>query len=148
MKIRVMPHAERWRPAVEALNTRMQAGGGPTLFVDPVPQWLPAAPGRAMYREYFVAVDELDEVRGGYVLKYEPTIIAGRPVTVASVQSVLRGRDRLPVLPGGDDDAAGHARAQSAAVRLGSGKPCGPAFFRCSGCSAGRTIPARCRPGR
>jgi hypothetical protein len=85
MTLRFVPHAERWREAVRALNARMARGGGPGFFVDPVPAWLPPAPGRTMYREYVLAVDGT-QARGGYVLKHEPALLGGRPETVASVQ--------------------------------------------------------------
>jgi hypothetical protein len=85
MTIALVPHAEEWREPVRALNERMRAKGGFGFFEDPVPAWLPAAPGRETYRELFVATDGR-EARGGYVLKHEPSTIAGRMGSVASVQ--------------------------------------------------------------
>jgi hypothetical protein len=86
MTLRLVPHAEEWREAVRALNERVAPKGGAGFFEGPVPSWLPPAPGRSMFRQYFVAVDDAGEAHGGYVLKREPALVAGRPRTVASVQ--------------------------------------------------------------
>ena len=86
MTLRLVPHAEEWRGAVRSLNERVATKGGVGFFESPVPSWLPPAPGRAMFRQYFVAVDDAGEAHGGYVLKREPALVAGRPQTVASVQ--------------------------------------------------------------
>lgn len=84
--LRIVPHAERWRGAVEALNARMEPHDGWGFFPDPVPAWLAPEAGSELYREYFVAVTDAGEARGGYVLKHERVAIGGRIEAAACVQ--------------------------------------------------------------
>jgi hypothetical protein len=86
MSVRLVPHEERWRGAVRDLNVRAAARGGWGFFEDPVPRWLPPAPEREIFREYFVAIEDGDAARGGYVLKREPARVDGGDALVASVQ--------------------------------------------------------------
>jgi hypothetical protein len=78
MSIRIVEHCEALIPAVEAFNRRMQAGGRPWgFYVDPVPDWIPKRNGAQVWREFYLAVDERDEVRGGFALKPQNWLIRG-----------------------------------------------------------------------
>ena len=50
MAIRIVPHAEPHRAAVDAFNLRMRAGGSPWGFYpDPVPDWIPPRAGATVW---------------------------------------------------------------------------------------------------
>lgn len=90
MAIRLLPHAEGYRDAVDAFNRRLSAAGSRWHFyVDPVPDWIPARPHQSVWREYHLAVDDepgAPQVRGAYALKPQPWWIRGAFHTVTDWQ--------------------------------------------------------------
>ena len=70
MAIRIVPHSIEHRPAVEAFNHRMRdAGSQWGFYPDPVPEWIPQRPGATAWREFHLAIENAEIVRGGYALK-------------------------------------------------------------------------------
>lgn len=70
MGLTIVPHAERYRDAVSAFNARLAAGGSRwSFYPDPVPEWIPRRPDQNVWREYHLAVDDDQVVRGAYALK-------------------------------------------------------------------------------
>jgi len=96
----VVRHADRWRPAVRALNQRVKLKEGFGFFEDPTPAWLPPREGAAVFQEYFVAVESDGTARGGYVLKHERVLLRGTPESAACV--------RGPYSEGAVDGRQGH----------------------------------------
>ncbi len=87
MGIRVVPHCAELSRAVHAFNLRMRAGGSPWgFFVEPVPFWIPQRPGQKVWREYYVAADEHNEVHGGFALKPQDWWVRGRTHVVTDWQ--------------------------------------------------------------
>lgn len=87
MGIRIVPHAAEWREAVEAFNRRLRAGGSTWAFYpDPEPKWLAPRPGQNVWREFYLAVDEGNAVRGGFGLKPQDWRVRGRTVVVTDWQ--------------------------------------------------------------
>lgn len=87
MTIRIVPHEERWRTEVEAFNERMQAGGSKWGFYrDPVPDWIPKRDGQSVWREYHLAVEDEQLVRGGFALKPQDWLIDGQRHVVTDWQ--------------------------------------------------------------
>lgn len=87
MAIRIVPHASEWSAAVDAFNRRMRAGGSPWgFYVDPVDDWLPRTDDDRVWREYHLAIDDDDQVRGGYALKPQKWWIRGREQVVTDWQ--------------------------------------------------------------
>ena len=71
--------------AVKRLNLRLAAAGEPWHFPErPESLWLPDTPGESIVEHYYVAEDG-DEVRGGYILKWQPFWIEGRSETVCTL---------------------------------------------------------------
>jgi len=107
MAIRIARHAPEHSAEVARLNERLKAGGEAAQFpVSPVPSWLPPAPGRTIYQEHFLAVDQDGAVRGAYTLKHQDFQIGGDVVSIADLE--------LPVSEG----AVNRAYASLAAVLL------------------------------
>ena len=78
MKLQIVRYEERHIPAVKRLNERLAAGGETWTFPERITsRWLPDTPGEELVEQYFVA-EEGDEVRGGYLLKWQPFWIEGR----------------------------------------------------------------------
>ncbi len=72
MAIRIIPYEAAMEPAVVAFNRRLAAGGVAQRFSEShVPGWLPPAPGRSLFFEYFLAVEDATTVRGCYALKHQ-----------------------------------------------------------------------------
>jgi hypothetical protein len=68
--IRITEYAEEHVERVSEFNRRLKAGGVPSAFsTRPTSAWLPPLPGRRLAQEQFLALDEREIVRGGYVLK-------------------------------------------------------------------------------
>lgn len=90
MGTQIVPHGPRWHDAVAEFNERMRAGGSHWgFYVDPVPQWIPKDPHRPdqpTWREYHLAVEDEQIVRGGYALKPQRWSIRGEDRTVTDWQ--------------------------------------------------------------
>ena len=78
MPINLVPHSTDMTEAVHAFNARMRAGGSPWgFYVDPNPDWIPKRDGAVSWREYHLAVEDGEHVRGGYALKPQQWLING-----------------------------------------------------------------------
>lgn len=87
MGTQIVPHAERYRDAVDAFNQRMREGGSPFgFYVDPVPRWIPPREGAPAWREYYLAVEDDAIVRAGYALKPQHWWVHGKPAIVTDSQ--------------------------------------------------------------
>ena len=88
MAITIVPHDERWKPGVEAFNARMRAGGQPYgFYVHPVPLWIPRTePAQTAWREFYLAVEDEQHVRGAYAIKPQTWWIRGELHTVTDWQ--------------------------------------------------------------
>lgn len=72
MAISIVRYEENHVEAVKRLNTRLAAEGETWRFPERMrSHWLPDDPGQEIVEHYFVAVDG-EEVRGGYILKWQP----------------------------------------------------------------------------
>ncbi len=70
--------------AVAQFKTRLQEAGLRSLLSEtPVSPWLPKLPERKLFQEFFLALDEHQTVRGGYILKHQEFHIGNRPITIA-----------------------------------------------------------------
>ncbi len=87
MSIRIVPHSKEFSAGVEAFIRRMRAGGSSHgFYVDPEPDWIPKRPGQNVWREFYVAIDEQNEVHGGFCLKPQDWIIRGETKVVTDWQ--------------------------------------------------------------
>ncbi|MGH8130044.1 MAG: hypothetical protein ACRES3_04225 [Steroidobacteraceae bacterium] len=87
MAIRIVAHCAELSGAVHAFNLRMRAGGSPWgFYVDPEPQWLPKTTGRNVWREYYVALDDENAVRGAFALKPQDWWVRGKTCVVTDWQ--------------------------------------------------------------
>ena len=90
MPIEVKPYTEELIPAVLAFNQRLKAGGTNYRFPEhPVPNWLPKLAGRKLYREFFLAVENGRDVRGGFGIKHQEFSLLGETVSIAFCQLPL-----------------------------------------------------------
>lgn len=80
--MQIVPFTDRpeLTDAVVRFNERTTAGGFPEYHFSerPSSRHFPKEPGREVWMEYFLAVEE-PEVRGGYILKYQPFWSLGEP---------------------------------------------------------------------
>lgn len=82
--IHIQEYVERHVEAVRRFNERLTSGGLSSKFsTSPTPKWLPKIAGRNIFQEYYLAVDELDDVRGAYILKQQNFWIKNRVVQIA-----------------------------------------------------------------
>lgn len=88
MPITIVPHGETWKPHVEAFNARMREGGSKYgFYVTPVPPWIPKRhEAQPVWREFYLAVEDDEAVRGGFALKPQEWWIRGESRTVADWQ--------------------------------------------------------------
>jgi hypothetical protein len=87
MAIRIVPHDARWRSPVDAFNRRMREGGSRWgFYTEPIDEWLPPGPDQRVWREYHLAIDEDDQVRGAYALKPQQWWVRGRMHVVSDWQ--------------------------------------------------------------
>lgn len=88
MPIAIVPHHESWKDGVEAFNARMRGGGSKYgFYVDPIPGWIPKRrEQQPVWREYYLAVEDEREVRGGFALKPQQWWIHGQLRTVTDWQ--------------------------------------------------------------
>lgn len=88
MAIRIVPHGAERTAGVEAFNARMLAAGSKWgFYTNPVPDWIPKQqPGQTVWREFHLAVDDDETVRGGYGLKPQDWLIRGETHVVTDWQ--------------------------------------------------------------
>ena len=85
--MRFTEHAPEHGEALAQFNERLKAGGERVQFpVSPVPVWLPPGPGRSIYREHFLALDEDGTVHGAYILKHQDFKIGEKTASVGNLQ--------------------------------------------------------------
>jgi hypothetical protein len=92
MAIRIEPYTPDWEPAVGQFNQRLQPQQLAVTFRFPerhVPHWLPPSPGRRIFQEQFLAVEDGTTVRGGFILKTQDVALDGQIHTVANLQLPL-----------------------------------------------------------
>ncbi len=88
--IRIVPFEERHVVAVSEFNNRLKVKDVAFQFPEhPVPKWLPPQPNSDIYQEYFVAVDENSDVRGGYILKHQRFLVNGKVISIGDYQLPL-----------------------------------------------------------
>lgn len=87
MPTQIVPHAPEWREAVQDFNRRLREGGSTwDFYADPVPEWIPPRPGQNVWREYYVAVEDGQAVRGCFALKPQDWLIDGKVQVVTDWQ--------------------------------------------------------------
>ncbi|MDQ3032015.1 MAG: hypothetical protein M3Y87_06335 [Myxococcota bacterium] len=88
MAITIVSHEISWKDRVDAFNHRMRAGGSKYgFYVDPEPTWIPKrSDEQRVWREYFLAIEDGKDVRGGYALKPQHWWVRGELVTVTDWQ--------------------------------------------------------------
>lgn len=90
--IEIVPYTSEHEDAVRAFNGRLKAAN-----LDPnqysirfpdshIPKWLPKRDGCDLYQEFFVAIDDQSEVRGGYILKHQPFLVKGKLAELGTYQ--------------------------------------------------------------
>jgi len=85
LKISIVAQNNDHQAAISAFNHRMvQAGSDHLIAENPIPEFLPPGQHPTLYNECFVAVDEQEQVRGGYVLKHQDFHIQGRDYNIAN----------------------------------------------------------------
>ena len=72
MPIIIREYDESMVPGVIAFNARLADGGMPWRFpTSPISLLFPRQPERRIYQQYFLALDESSNVRGGYCIKHQ-----------------------------------------------------------------------------
>jgi hypothetical protein len=93
MAIVIREYEHGMAPAVIAFNERLSRGGVTWHFpTSPTPGWLPPLVGRRIYQQYFLALDDQLNARGGYCIKHQDYRIGD------SVRSI--GQIALPLSEG------------------------------------------------
>lgn len=87
MTIKIVEHSLEYQDRVQAFNRRMkQKGSGWGFYDNPIPQWNPKKGEQSVWRQYYLAIDEKEEVRGGYCLKRQAFWFGNRAQQIASFQ--------------------------------------------------------------
>lgn len=87
MTIDIVPHEAKFTARVAAFNERMREGGSKWgFYTDPEPDWIPKIPEAKSWREYYLAVENGEIVRGGYALKPQEWFINGEIAWVTDWQ--------------------------------------------------------------
>lgn len=87
MSITIQPFTEAMCEEVVRFNDRLTQAGVPlNLPTSHIPIWLPKLPGRKLFQEHYLALDERRCVRGGYTLKHEDFWIGGKSLSIADLQ--------------------------------------------------------------
>jgi len=84
VSLKIVPYPKTAESAVRRFNQRLAAGGLEKFAFPEAFQSLdlPRIGERQIWREYFVAIDSTQEVRGGYVLRGQPFWSEGRPTSL------------------------------------------------------------------
>lgn len=88
MGIKIVPHAEDKKELVEAFNQRMRDQGTSWgFYVDPVPYWMPkTSDDQKVWREFHLAIENGENVVGGYGLKPQAWLVRGEEHLVTDWQ--------------------------------------------------------------
>jgi hypothetical protein len=90
MHMRVVEYSNDWNGALAAFNARLAAGGSAFRLPHPPDLYVTTPMIRTgLLQKLYLAVDEGDDVRGGYVLKFQDYWLGGEAVKIADF--------RLPV---------------------------------------------------
>ena len=82
--ISIVDHAAQRTEEVDRFNGRLRAKGArPQLPAGHVSDWLPKVPGRTIFQEYYLAIDQDGTVRGGYTLKRQEFLIGKDTLSIA-----------------------------------------------------------------
>jgi len=85
--IEILPYTPEWIGPVAAFNRRMKEGGSSWGWYETdEPDWIPPREGRKVWREYYLAVENREVVRGAFALKPQEFLIHGEPHVVADWQ--------------------------------------------------------------
>ncbi|MBN8418590.1 MAG: hypothetical protein J0L73_06735 [Verrucomicrobia bacterium] len=85
MKLQIVRYEDRHVEAVKRLNARLAAAGETWSFPERTQSnWLPDTASEDIIEHYYIA-EEGDEVRGGYILKWQPFWIEGRTERVCTL---------------------------------------------------------------
>ncbi len=96
MPIRITEYTEAMVDSVMRFNDRIRAGGVESLFpTSPRPAWLPKLPGRQIFQEQYLALDDQAAVRGAYILQHRQVSLQG--------QTIAWGDFQLPISEGSVD---------------------------------------------
>jgi len=88
--MKIVPYTDAHIEQVIAFNRRLKSHGVFFQFPEhPTPKWLPKIDGRTIYQEYFVAVEENNTIRGGYILKHQDFFIDGQKISIGNYQLPL-----------------------------------------------------------
>ncbi len=85
MHLRIEPFTAERIPAVEEFNLRLQSGGKRDKFQTDVAYWLPKLPGRKIFQEFYLVVED-GFIRGGYILKHQRFYFKNRMITIGNYQ--------------------------------------------------------------
>ncbi|KPL22675.1 MAG: hypothetical protein AMJ75_07600 [Phycisphaerae bacterium SM1_79] len=87
MAIKIVEHALEYEDRVQAFNRRMKQKGSTWAFYEnPIPQWIPKKGEQSVWRQYYLAIDDQEEVRGGYCLKRQAFWFGGQVHQISSFQ--------------------------------------------------------------
>jgi hypothetical protein len=90
VSIQIVEHDAKWTPAVRAFNERVAVGGELLRLPEsPTSDWLPKEEGRWLFEEFFLAVDQAEVVRGGYVLKWQDFVVKGQDCVFADFRAPI-----------------------------------------------------------
>ena len=104
MKIRVVEYADEFSDALAAFNARLDAGGS-SFRLPPPPDLHISSPKvyTGLLQKEYLALDQGNNVRGGYVLKFQDFWLAGEVVSIAGF--------RLPISEAIVDHGYSHVAA-------------------------------------
>jgi len=87
MAIEIVEHSPEYQDRVRAFNSRLkQKGSSWAFYEDAVPEWNPKRGEQSVWRQYYLAIDEQNEVRGAYCLKRQTFWFNGGIQRIASFQ--------------------------------------------------------------
>jgi len=87
MAFKVVRYKGEHEPRVAEFNGRMAAAGSRWKFFESAtPEWTPPGITEAVWRDYYLALDDAGPVRGAYCLKPQQFLLRGAPVSLAGLQ--------------------------------------------------------------
>lgn len=87
MATRITPYAQEHVEQMLQFNQRVRAGGMQSQFpAQPTSDWLPPVPGRRIFQDYYVALDDSSTVRGAYILKHQDFKLGDQVISIGDFQ--------------------------------------------------------------
>ncbi len=118
MHMRIVEYSDDWSDALAAFNARLEAGGSSFKLPAPPDLYLSTPMIRTgLLQKEYLALDGGDNVRGGYVLKFQDFWLAGEVATIADY--------RLPV----SEAIVDHRYSHVAAGLLVNAQKCQPMLY-------------------